>query len=128
MAFTLEPSARLAGFVVVAAAGSATLLVALALPAWITAPAAAWCVALCCHALAGHVRHRAVRITGGTSIVVDGEAGAIVSGSFVAPWLTVIHWRRSGGRVTRTVVILPDMIEAARFRELRVILRWAPPA
>ena len=50
--------------------------------------------------------------------------GTVVDGSFVAPWLTVIHWRPAGSRWTRTILLLPDMVEAAAFRRLRVLLRW----
>jgi hypothetical protein len=128
VAFPLEPSRRLAAFIVLASALTVALLVALPLPRGLIAAAAAACLALCCHALACHLRQRSVRITGGIAIVVDGDAGTIVSGSFVAPWLTIVHWRRTGSRFTRTLVVLPDMIETARFRELRVILRWATPS
>jgi hypothetical protein len=128
VAFPLEPSRRLAAFIVLAVALTAALAVALPLPRGVIAAAGSWCLVLCCHALACHLRHRSVSITGGTAIVVDGAAGTIVRGSFVAPWLTILHWRRTGSRLTRTVVILPDMIDAARFRELRVILRWAAPS
>lgn len=127
MAFTVAPSPGLAGFIVVISALTCALVVAIPLPRWAAAGAAAWTLALCCHALAQQLRHREVRITGGTSITVDGVAGAIVSGSFVAPWLTIIHWRRHGSRLTRTLAVLPGTVDRARFRELRVILRWAPP-
>ena len=69
-----------------------------------------------------------MHVLGGRSIVVDGVAGEIVAGSFVAPWLTIVHWRAASSRLVRTVVVLPDMLDAATFRALRVILRWAPPA
>jgi toxin CptA len=127
VAFTLGPSGRLAGFIVFAAALSLVLVIAMPLPPWGSAAAAGWCLALFCHALARHLRLHEVRITGGTAITVDDAHGHVVSGSFVAPWLTIIHWRRADSRFTRTLVILPDAIDASRFRELRVILRWAPP-
>jgi toxin CptA len=50
--------------------------------------------------------------------------------SFVAPYLAVLElkpvgarrlWQRFG---TRSVVILPDGIDAEEFRQLRVLLRW----
>lgn len=50
--------------------------------------------------------------------------GSVVDGSFVAPWLTVIHWRPARSRWTRTILLLPDMVEEAPFRRLRVLLRW----
>ena len=128
VAFALQPSRRLAAFVVLAAAGTASLLAALPLPGWAGVAAAAWCALAFVHALARCSGERNVHILGGRSIVVDGVAGEIVAGSFVAPWLTVVHWRPASSRLARTVVVLPDMLDAATFRALRVILRWAPPA
>lgn len=127
VAFTLEPSRRLAACVVLAAAATASLLAALPVPAWARGAVAAWCVLAFLHALARHVLRRRVHILGGRSIVVDGIAGEVVAGSFVAPWLTIVHWRPSSSRLVRTVVVLPDMLDASTFRALRVILRWAPP-
>jgi toxin CptA len=53
------------------------------------------------------------------------HAGLMCDGSFVAPWLTIVRWRPQGSRFDRTVVILPDMLGAAEFRRLRVLLRWS---
>ena len=128
VAFTLQPSRRLAGFVVLAGAGTASLLAAMPLPGWASAAAAAWCALAFAHALARHTVSRSVRILGGRAIVVDRAAGEIVAGSFVAPWLTIVRWRPASSWRARTVVVLPDMLDAAAFRALRVILRWAPPA
>lgn len=100
----------------------------MALPLWISAAAAAWCALAFVHALARHGVRRVVHVLGGRSIVVDGIAGEIVAGSFVAPWLTIVHWRPAASGLVNTVVVLPDMLDAATFRALRVILRWAPPS
>jgi hypothetical protein len=51
--------------------------------------------------------------------------GNVVDGSFVAPWLTVIHWRPAQSRWTRTILLLPGMVDEAPFRRLRVLLRWS---
>jgi hypothetical protein len=53
------------------------------------------------------------------------RCGALRDGSFVAPWLTIVRWRPAGARFDRTLVILPDMLDAEVFRHLRVLLRWA---
>ena len=53
------------------------------------------------------------------------RSGLVQDGSFVAPWLTIIRWRPEGARFDRTILILPDMIDAEAFRRLRVLLRWA---
>ncbi len=55
---------------------------------------------------------------------------ALLGSSFAAPYLTVLElkprkpsksWRKF---FTRSVVILPDGIDAEEFRQLRVLLRW----
>lgn len=65
---------------------------------------------------------------GGEIAVLDGtrveRCGRLSSGSFVAPWLTVIRWRPEGARFDRTLMILPDMLARDSFRKLRVLLRW----
>jgi toxin CptA len=126
VAFALAPSRRLAAFIVLAAAATACLLLAVPLPGVVVLALMAWCTVAAAHALA---RNRAcdVRVSRGTSITVGARVGAIAHGSFVAPWLTIVHWRPLGARFTRTLVVLPDMIDAESFRALRVILRWAPP-
>lgn len=57
-------------------------------------------------------------------------ACALLGSSFVAPYLMVLElnplepsksWRKF---LTRSVVILPDGIDAEEFRQLRVLLRW----
>ena len=72
---------------------------------------------------------RHVRITGGLVEVEDGE-GRVRSGmlrpcSFVAPWLTIVRWRPEGAWRDRTVPLLPGMLDADEFRQLRVVLRFA---
>ena len=57
------------------------------------------------------------------------DDGRLRAGSFVAPWLTIVRWRRRRGgerfdRFDRTVLVLPDMLDAESFRRLRVRLRW----
>ena len=49
---------------------------------------------------------------------------AVRPGSFVAPWLTVVRWRPAGGRLDRTLVLLPDAAGSREMRNIRVILRW----
>ena len=49
---------------------------------------------------------------------------SLLGSSFVAPYLTVLNLKPSHGRLARHVVILPDAVDAERFRKLRVLLRW----
>jgi hypothetical protein len=124
--FTLAPSRAALGFIGVASA--ATILLLAALPGRFEARMAAmvWCVGAAAHAFKKHRASHAVRVDG-PSIVVDGIEGRIVAGSFVAPWLTIVHWKPRDARFTRTLAVLPDAIDAGAFRALRVILRWSPP-
>ncbi|HSJ95974.1 MAG TPA: protein YgfX [Myxococcota bacterium] len=121
-------ASRLAlGFV--AAAAAATVAMAVAAPLALAARilACTWIACAALHALhrAGRARHIALDADG--TVRVDGTAGALRAGSFVAPWLTVVRWRPAGAAFDRTVLVLPDMLPPDRFRRLRVILRWATP-
>ena len=93
VAFTVGPSAWLAAFIVLAAALTTAVMVAMPLPSWATGMSLGWCAALFGSAITRYLRAHDVRITGGTAITVDELRGTVVSGSFVAPWLTIIHWR-----------------------------------
>ena len=61
------------------------------------------------------------------AIAVDEAQGTVRDGSFVAPWLTIVRWRRTGTRFDRTLLLLPDMLGKEDFRQLRVILKSAMP-
>ena len=60
----------------------------------------------------------------------DRIACALLGSSFVTPYLTVLELKPLGGKKllqrlrARSVVILPDGIDADEFRRLRVLLRW----
>ena len=56
----------------------------------------------------------------------DGKliAGHVRSASFVHPWFTSIVWRPDGARWSRTVPLVPDMLDVDDFRRLRVLLRY----
>ncbi|HWU83009.1 MAG TPA: protein YgfX [Methylophilaceae bacterium] len=56
----------------------------------------------------------------------DGSVHAvtILPTSFVAPYLTILHYRRAGRWSSRAVVIVPDAVDAEAYRRLRVWLRW----
>ena len=67
--------------------------------------------------------HRLVlESTGAAS--VDGVAGELRDGAFVAPWLTIVRWRPARARFDRSVLLVPDMLPPDEFRALRVLLRW----
>ena len=127
VSLSLKPS-RIAGVFIVAGA-VATLFMLAFLPGNVLARAAAasWCAAVAWHALRHARKRREIVISGGVAVAVDGVQGRIVDGSFVAPWLTIVHWRPPGALFTRTLLVLPDMVAPEPFRRLRVILRWCPP-
>ena len=60
----------------------------------------------------------------------DGQlvAGYVRAATCVGPWITTIVWRPDGRRVSRTILVLPDMLPAEDFRRLRVMLRYARSA
>ena len=51
-------------------------------------------------------------------------ACSILGSTFVAPYLTVLNLKPVENFFTRSVVILPDSMDAEEFRQLRVWLRW----
>ena len=55
-------------------------------------------------------------------------AGHVRAATYVGPWMTTIVWRPDGRRVSRTILVLPDMLPADDFRRLRVMLRYARSA
>jgi hypothetical protein len=123
VSFTLAPSRRARAFIAAAGLGTVALLLALPLSAPLRLALAMWCFAMAAHALARQ-RGSVIRIVDATSITVGELEGEVVSGSFVAPWLTIVRWRPRGKRAVRTLAVLPDMLDRESFRRLRVILRW----
>jgi toxin CptA len=126
------------------AQGIITALAAATLAVVLWTPMYPWAKAMLALAVAAHAatalrRHawlegpRAVRclrvdVTGAARVAgADGveRTGRILDGSFVAPWLTIVRWLPEGARFARTVLILPDMVDAGDFRRLRVLLRWS---
>jgi toxin CptA len=49
---------------------------------------------------------------------------AVMSSTFVAPYLTVLNLKSTKKFFAYSVVILPDSIDAEEFRQLRVWLHW----
>lgn len=75
----------------------------------------------------GAVRRLAVDLAGRVEIEhADGRSarGRLATGSFVAPWLTVVRWVPEGARLSRAIAIVPDAVEAGEFRRLRILLKW----
>jgi len=71
----------------------------------------------------------ALWLTGDRMLVVrsgDGglTAGHVRSSSYLGARVTTIVWRPDGARFSRAEWILPDMLPAEDFRQLRVLLRY----
>jgi hypothetical protein len=71
----------------------------------------------------------AIRFEGGDVMLVT-RAGKEISGnlarsSVVTPMLTVLNVLPAGKTSMQSVVIFPDSMKRERFRELRVLLKWA---
>ena len=120
-----------AAFAFLAAAVGATLALVIFVPFADEARslAFAWVIVMAWHAHGRLSAVGALRLdcTGAIAVRdrIGWRTGQLRDGSFVAPWLTIIRWRPDGARLDRTLVILPDMIQIAAMRKIRVILRWA---
>lgn len=132
--FKLNPSRYLAAALVAAHGATLALLVPLALPGW--AKMALSIVIL--FSLAYHLRHDALlssksavaalklekeqvvlTLRGGDQLV-----GQVLRDSLVTPFIAVLNVRSQGARLARSVIILPDSLDAESFRQLRVWLKW----
>lgn len=75
----------------------------------------------------GAVRRLAVDLSGRVEVeLADGrpDRGRLATGSFVAPWLTVVRWVPDGARLSRAIAIVPDAVDRGEFRRLRILLKW----
>jgi toxin CptA len=57
----------------------------------------------------------------------DWIAASLRPGSFVAPYLTTLAYRAEQNFFNHYLLILPDMLDAETFRQLRTHLRWKSP-
>ncbi|MDR2196099.1 MAG: hypothetical protein LBE50_05800 [Gallionellaceae bacterium] len=51
-------------------------------------------------------------------------SGRLQGNSTVTPYLSILNVRPHGRRLSRSVVVLPDSLDAESFRRLRVWLKW----
>lgn len=64
---------------------------------------------------------------GGLSLMPEGVVWrpvALLPGSVVNPWLTVIRYRDETSNKTGSLLILPDSLDEDDFRRLRIWLKW----
>ena len=132
--FKLLPSHYLAAMLIAVHGITFAALFPLALPIWAKAALAP----LMLFSLAYHLRRDAWLSAPSASVelVLEGDrivlttrggeqlAGQMLSDSLVTPFLTVLNVLPQGARLARSVVILPDSLDAESFRQLRVCLKW----
>lgn len=58
----------------------------------------------------------------------QGLAGRLLAGSYVSPYLVILNFRTATPWPYRSLVILPDALDAASLRRLRVYLKTLPAA
>jgi len=132
--FKLNPSHYLAAILIAAHGITLAVLFPLEFPLW-AKTALALVVLL---SLGYHLRRDAwlSAPAAGVGLMLDGDqvvltthsgkmlSGQILRDSLVTPYLTVLNILPQGARIARSVVILPDSLDAESFRQLRVWLKW----
>ncbi len=132
--FILRSSHYLAAMLIAAHGATLAALFPLAFPLWAKV-ALAFLVVL---SLGSHLRREAwlsdpsstvELILEGDQIMLTTRAGKhlackLLQDSLVTPFLTVLNVLPLGARFSRSVIILPDSLEAESFRQLRVWLKW----
>ncbi len=132
----LAPSRRVALGIGVATMTALTLLTGLPLAGWQHALLVTALFAWAWFAMRPYVNRRAGRaavelwLAPNRLLAVrtgDGRlrAGHLRSASRVGAQVTTIVWRPDGAWWSRTILIVPDMLSAEEFRQLRVMLRYA---
>ena len=132
--FKLQPSRYLAVILIAAHGIALAALFPLALPVWAKVALAP----LILFSLMYHLRRDAWLSAPSASVelALEGDrvvlatrggeqlAGQILRDSLVTPFLTILNILPQGVRLARSVVILPDSLDAESFRQLRVCLKW----
>lgn len=130
---SLLPSAYLAALLT-AMHGLALVALAVVLPAWAAIATGGLILASLAYYLLRDAWLRlgtscvglATDAEGVEIILRDGRRlpGVILNDSLVTPALVVLNVRPQGARGIRSVLILPDSVDAESFRQLRVWLKW----
>lgn len=132
--FKLQPSRYFAAMLITAHGITLVALLPLALPIW----AKAALTSLMLLSLIHHLRRDAwlSAPSAGVALLLEGDrvvlttrggeqlAGQMLRDSLVTPFITVLNVLPQGTHFARSVVILPDSLDAESFRQLRVRLKW----
>lgn len=135
LAIDLRPSHLLAAVLAAVGTGAMTLLLWLPLPAGYQAPLVLLLFAATLYAVLHDAWRRLPWSVTALQLAADGSlrcmrrdgrwlSAQVQDSSCVTAWLTVLDLRLSGARFRRSVVLLPDCLEAEAYRKLRVWLRW----
>jgi len=132
--FKLQPSHYLAVMLIVAHGATLSAIFPLIFPVW-AKMALAFFVVL---SMVYHLRREALLSAPSScvALMLEGDQWElttcggdhltcqILRDSLVTPYLTVLNILPQGARFARSVVILPDSLDAESFRQLRVWLKW----
>jgi hypothetical protein len=131
-----KPSRIVGAGLGVLAVATIALTLAMPLEPWLQAVLVVGVVAWAANTLHVAALHRGrhavteIRVAPDLTLVAcmgDGQlvAGYVRAATHVGAWITTIVWRPDRRRVSRTIIVLPDMLPADDFRRLRVMLRYA---
>ncbi|MEQ1743167.1 MAG: protein YgfX [Candidatus Nitrotoga sp.] len=132
--FNLQPSIYFTIALVASHGVALAVLVPLALPLW----ARILLALLVIISLLYHVWHDAwlIALSSNKTLQLDGDmvqlvarngdqvTARVLADSLVTPYITVLNVLPQGSYLARSVIILPDSLDAESFRQLRVWLRW----
>ena len=132
--FNLQPSIYFTIALVALHGAVLAALVPLALPLW----AKILLVLLVLVSLLYHVWHDAwlLALSSNKTLLLDGDmillvarngdrvTARILADSLVTPFITILNVLPQGSYLARSVIILPDSLDAEAFRQLRVWLKW----
>lgn len=132
--FNLQPSIYFTIALVASHGVALAVLVPLALPLW----AKILLALLVIISLLYHVWHDAwlLALSSNKTLLLDGDmvqlvarngdqvTARVLADSLVTPYITVLNVLPQGSNLARSVIILPDSLDAESFRQLRVWLSW----
>ena len=132
--FNLQPSIYLTIALVASHGVALAILAPLALPLWSRTLLAS----LVLVSLLYHLWHDAwlLALSSNKTLLLDGDmillvarngdqvTARVLADSLVTPFITVLNLLPQGSYLARSVIILPDSLDAESFRQLRVRLRW----
>ena len=132
--FNLQPSIYLTIALVASHGVALAILAPLALPLWSRTLLAS----LVLVSLLYHLWHDAwlLALSSNKTLLLDGDmillvarngdqvTARVLADSLVTPFITVLNVLPQGTHLARSVIIVPDSLDAESFRQLRVWLRW----